>query len=89
MTPTRPQDGSPAVGAVVRVSGRAKDVLTTTRGEWWRLLEPGTYSVTATLGGRGSREASLVVKEGGEGPRLDLRLVSGTVPDLYLGSECS
>ena len=35
------EDGKPADKAVVRVSGHGKDVVTTSRGEWWRILTPG------------------------------------------------
>ena len=35
------EDGEPADKAVVRVSGHGKDVVTTSRGEWWRILTPG------------------------------------------------
>jgi hypothetical protein len=49
-------------------------MVTTERGEWWRLLEPGSYRVRAVLGDRRSREQDLVIREGEEGPRIDLRL---------------
>ena len=68
------QDGQPASGALVTVSDRPKDLVTTERGEWWRLLVPGSYRVRAVLGDRRSREQDLVIREGEEGPRIDLRL---------------
>ena len=72
------QDGRPAEGATVVVSERAKDIVTSSRGEWWRMLMPGTYRVRAVLGDRRSKEVSLQVREGEvDGPRLDLKLVTG------------
>ena len=38
------EDGQPASKAVVRVSGHDKDIVTTDRGEWWRMLTPGRFS---------------------------------------------
>ena len=38
------EDGQPASKAVVRVSGHDKDIVTTDRGEWWRMLTPGCFS---------------------------------------------
>ena len=35
------QQGTPVKGARVEVIGRSKDVLTTDRGEYWRVLAPG------------------------------------------------
>ena len=67
------KDGQPAREAVVKVSGHDKDVVTTSRGEWWRILAPGSlsflplqiihvvsgkYSVRAELGNRRSKEVS-------------------------------
>ena len=36
------KDGQAASKAVVKVSGHDKDVVTTSRGEWWRILAPGS-----------------------------------------------
>ena len=41
------QDGHPLHKATVEVVGRDKSVTTTARGEYWRLLLPGTYTVRA------------------------------------------
>lgn len=40
-------NGNPVQGAFVRVKGLKKPVLTTPQGEYWRLLLPGTYELTA------------------------------------------
>ena len=74
------QDGRPASGATVVVSDRPKDLVTTERGEWWRLLVPGSYRVQAVLGDRRSKEQDLVIREGEEGPRIDLRLEESFTP---------
>ena len=41
--------GEAVAGAVVRVRGRGKDVVTSSRGEYWRLLVPGNYSLQDSL----------------------------------------
>ena len=41
--------GEAVAGAVVRVRGRTKDVVTSARGEYWRLLVPGNYSLQDSL----------------------------------------
>ena len=41
------QDGQPLSGAVVQVEGREKNVTTSQRGEFWRMLLPGSYSIKA------------------------------------------
>ena len=40
-------NNNPVHNAKIEVTGRAKDIYTTERGEYWRLLLPGTYSVRA------------------------------------------
>ena len=42
------QDGNPLYGAVVEVVGKEKNMTTSKRGEFWRMLLPGSYSVKAT-----------------------------------------
>ena len=70
------EDGQPASKAVVRVSGHDKDIVTTDRGEWWRILTPGLflffnlskahfhfigrYTARAELGNRRSKEVNSV-----------------------------
>jgi len=41
------QDGEVLHDAAIQVSGLEKDMMTTSRGEYWRLLIPGTYLVRA------------------------------------------
>ena len=42
------QDGSPLCGAAVHVTGKDKTVTSSNRGEFWRMLLPGNYTVKAT-----------------------------------------
>ena len=39
--------GEPIRGAEVRIGDREKTVTTSSRGEFWRLLVPGTYDIRA------------------------------------------
>jgi len=41
------QDGKPLEGAHIQVEGIEKDMRTTSRGEYWRLLLPGLYLIKA------------------------------------------
>jgi len=41
------EDGKPLSGSIVEVIGRDKHITTTNRGEYWRMLMPGTYMVKA------------------------------------------
>lgn len=59
-------DGRRVGGARVQVSGIEKDVQTTKRGEFWRVLAPGNYTVRAV--GEGGVSRSEVVNVGGRGP---------------------
>ena len=42
------EEGVPLAGAKVRIAGVDKEIVATERGEYWRLLVPGTYVITAT-----------------------------------------
>ena len=41
------EGGSAVEGAVVRIEEVEVALATTPRGEWWRLLPPGTYTLSA------------------------------------------
>ncbi|XP_050440945.1 carboxypeptidase D isoform X3 [Adelges cooleyi] len=47
------ENNNPIPGATITVSGINHSVKTTERGEYWRLLLPGTYTVTASAPGYG------------------------------------
>ena len=42
------ENGQPASKAVVKVSGHNKDIVTTDKGEWWRILTPGDFIILDT-----------------------------------------
>jgi len=54
------EDGEPLEKAVVHVLGREKHIITTNKGEYWRLLLPGRYQVKAEHTNKfGSEESEL------------------------------
>ena len=71
------EDGQPASKAVVKVSGHNKDIVTTSKGEWWRILTPGDfffnayfcfigkYTVKAELGKQRSKEVNSLYPNNG------------------------
>ena len=83
-------DGQPVSGAAVRVRGRNKDVLTTQSGEFWRVLVPGRYRITAVKDNMESEEVEVEVGEDAmEGPTVNLTLTkeSLTTTTPYSTSE--
>jgi len=68
------ENGNPVHNAVIQVSDRSKDVTSTERGEFWRILVPGKYRIKAIKGDRQSDEVEVDVIEGYEGPTVNLRL---------------
>ena len=68
-------DGQPVEGAAVRIRGRNKDVLTTKSGEYWRVLVPGRYRISAVKDNMESVEEEVeVVEDAVEGPTVNLTL---------------
>lgn len=61
-------------GAKFQVSGISKDVVTTSRGEYWRLLVPGTYHVTVEAAGYVASESQEVVVNDGRATTLNITL---------------
>ena len=69
--------GSPVEGARVEVIGKAKDVLTTDRGEYWRVLAPGKHRIKASLGDLESDEVDIEISDDWTedvGPVVDLQI---------------
>ena len=58
----------PIAGAVIGVSGRDHNVMSATDGDYWRLLVPGTYTITASADGYQSASAEVTVPEEGSAP---------------------
>lgn len=56
--------GSPIPGAAIQVDNRRKEVFTAKDGDYWRLLLPGGYKVTATAKGYEPLTKEITVKEG-------------------------
>jgi len=64
------KNGSRVSGATIKVSGIGKEMKTTQRGEFWRVLAPGSYTVTAVgPGGRGASKPERV-SVGGRNPAI-------------------
>jgi len=73
--------GQAVGGARVRVEERGKDLVTSSRGEFWRLLTPGKYTIWAYTEERSSVKVQIEVKEGEAGPRIDLHLTEPYTPE--------
>jgi len=56
--------GTPIANAKVRVQGVNHDVVTSSKGEYWRLLTPGTYTVSVEAPGYKSAIQSITVSSG-------------------------
>lgn len=73
------QDGCPVIGAFVILEDRDKSVVTSNRGEFWRLLLPGSYQIKARHDNRyGTIESEALridVKEDLCGGALEISLV--------------
>jgi len=71
----RDENGNPVDDAVVEVSDRLKDVTTTERGEFWRVLVPGKYIVKAYKGNKQSDERIVeIVDDEQDGVIIELQL---------------
>ncbi|XP_054163699.1 carboxypeptidase D-like [Oppia nitens] len=57
-------DGKPVPNATIRVEGIAHDVQSATDGDYWRLLLPGFYQITAFKKGFGSQTQKIRVTYG-------------------------
>jgi len=70
------ENGNPVNGATVQVTDRSKDVKTTDRGEFWRVLVPGKYKIKAIKGDRQSNEVEVELTPDTEGPIVNLQLIN-------------
>lgn len=57
----RDSNGNPIEGAVIEVSGRDHPVKSVQDGDYWRLLVPGTYSLTVSANGYRDSSAEVTV----------------------------
>ena len=58
------KEGSPIPGAAIRVDNRRKEVFTAKDGDYWRLLLPGGYKVTAFAPGYEPVTKEITVSDG-------------------------
>ena len=69
------ENGNPVKDAIIEVSDRSKDVTTTDRGEYWRILVPGKYRMKAIKGNTQSDEVEVNISDTDtEGPTVNLQL---------------
>lgn len=69
------ENGNPVKDAIIQVSDRSKDVTTTDRGEYWRILVPGKYRMKAIKGNTQSDEVEVNISDTDtEGPTVNLQL---------------
>lgn len=54
--------GKPVVGALVTIDDRIHGINTTSQGEYWRILLPGTYTLHVTKEGYSSHQRTITVK---------------------------
>jgi len=64
--------GRPVAGATVSVS-KGKSTRSTNQGEYWRVLAPGRYRLTASDGGKSGRTVDITVRRG-QSVRVDLEV---------------
>lgn len=57
--------GNPVAHARISVEGINHDIYSTTQGDYWRLLVPGTYNVTASAIGYEALTQTVTVPETG------------------------
>lgn len=70
----RNSTGGPIEGAVIEVRGRDHSITSVKDGDYWRLLVPGTYSITVSAKGYRSSSAEVTVPDVGSAS-LDFRLL--------------
>ncbi|XP_046604005.1 carboxypeptidase D [Neodiprion virginianus] len=68
--------GNPVHNARIHVEGIEHDIYTATTGDYWRLLVPGTYNITASAAGYESESRTVTVPDSKLGVPLDFTLMS-------------
>lgn len=72
------ENNRPVAGAKLKIRGRDFSFQASQRGEYWRILLPGTYIIQASAEGFETTEARFSVREG-EPTRLDITMVQKLV----------
>lgn len=60
--------------AKISVEGRSHDIYASNQGDYWRLLLPGTYNITASAPSYESQTQSVTIPDSGEA-QLDFVLI--------------
>lgn len=86
--------GDPIAGAKIKVAGIDHDIVSTDRGEYWRLLLPGDYKITVVASDfRPSEEHSITIRSLAEPVSLNFTLsaVAGNdrLKALNVGAACT
>ncbi|KAL1456981.1 hypothetical protein WDU94_001661 [Cyamophila willieti] len=68
------KEGDPVPSAKITVQGINKNITVTSRGEYWRLLAPGQYTITATATGYEPVSTKNIIVDNKEPNRLDFVL---------------
>lgn len=79
-------EGSPIAGAHITVDNRKKDIITAKDGDYWRLLLPGGYEVTAEANGYEPLTKDVTVTEG-EAKELNFVLKKSNQSNTSLDAE--
>lgn len=72
------EEGRGIHGARISISNRRHDIFSAKDGDYWRLLVPGAYDVTATAVGHEPQTKSIIV-EAGDATKVDFKLKRLTV----------
>lgn len=79
-------EGSPIAGAHISVDSRKKDVITAKDGDYWRLLLPGGYKVTAQANGYETVTKEVTVTDG-EAKELNFALKKSAMANNSMDTE--
>lgn len=79
-------EGNPIAGAHITVDNRRKDIITAKDGDYWRLLLPGGYKVTAEANGYEPLTKDVTVTEG-EAKELNFVLKKSEMGNTSMDKE--